>query len=105
MLKKLTCVKIICDTGTRNKKPTFLTFYLGTLNYSPAYIQRNLFEKHGLYDENLRIVSDWKWYLITVGLNNETVSYRDIDVSLSDMTGISNSNSTLILKERENVLE
>ncbi|MGK0446280.1 MAG: glycosyltransferase involved in cell wall biosynthesis [Polaribacter sp.] len=105
MLKKLTSGKILRDKGIGNKKPTFLTFYKGTLNHSCAYIKRSLFDKYGYYDENLKIVSDWKFYLIAVGLNNEGVAYKDIDVTYFDMDGISNSNSTLVLKERKIVLE
>lgn len=105
MLKKMFNGRIYVDKGLRNAKPTFLTFYRSTLNHSPAYIRRNLFEKYGYYDESLKIVSDWKWYLITVGLHNEKVVYRDIDVSLFDMTGISNSSAELLRKERRSVLE
>lgn len=105
MLKRLLTGKIYRDKGKGVEKPTFLTFYRGTLNHSPAYIKRSLFEKYGLYDENLRIVSDWKWYLQAVGLNNESVSYNDIDVSMFEMDGISNSNIELVQQERRKVLE
>ena len=43
-------------------------FYSSTLNHDCAYIRRDLFEEYGLYDENLKIVSDWKWYLQAIGL-------------------------------------
>jgi hypothetical protein len=86
-------------------QPTFLTFYRGTLNHSPAYIRRDLFFRYGLYDEVLRIVSDWKWYLQVVGLNNEPVNHIDQVVTCFDMTGISNMNSDLITKERRQVLK
>ena len=105
MLKKLTSGKILRDKGTGNEKPTFLTFYTGTLNHSCAYIKRSLFEKYGCYDENLKIVSDWKFYLIAVGLNNEKVAFRDIDVTYFDMNGISNTSSTLLEAERLQVLQ
>jgi glycosyltransferase involved in cell wall biosynthesis len=55
MLKKLTSGKILRDKGIGNKKPTFLTFYTGTLNHSSAYIKRSLFEKYGCYDEKLKV--------------------------------------------------
>lgn len=84
---------------------SLLTFYTGTLNHSPAYIKRSLFEKYGLYDETLKIVSDWKFFLIAIGLNHESICYRDIDVTCFDMAGISNSNSNLEKTERRKVLE
>ena len=104
MLKVLPRGKIITDRGLGNEKPTFLTFYKGTINHSPAYIRRNLFDKYGYYDESLKIVSDWKWYLNVVGINNEKIVYRNIDVALFDMNGISNSNINLLKLEREKVL-
>lgn len=105
MLKSFPNGKLIVDKGLGNEKPTFLTFYKGTLNHSPAYIRRNLFNKYGYYDESLKIVSDWKWYLITVGLNNETLVYKNIDVSIFDMGGVSNQEKLLLKKERRTVLE
>lgn len=105
MLKLYSSGKIYRDKGVEKTKTTFLTFYKGTLNHSPAYIMRSLFEKYGLYDEGLKIVSDWKWYLIAVGLNDEPVTYRDIDVTLFDMNGISNRNLKLIDQEKKSVLK
>jgi len=83
---------------------SFLTFYIGTINHSPAYIYRKLFDKYGLYDESLKIVSDWKFFLIVVGLNNEEVQYIDVDVTYFDMKGISNTNLILDKLERKKVL-
>lgn len=84
---------------------SFLTFYTGSLNHSPEYIKRSLFDKYGLYDESLKIVSDWKFNLIAIILHNETVSYRDIDLSCFNMKGISNTNKELNRLERRLVLE
>ncbi len=85
---------------------TFLGFYTGTLNHDPAYIRRDLFEKYGYYDENLKIVSDWKWYLEAIILGGEKPVYTDIDVTLFDMTGISENpaNAAKMKAEREQVL-
>lgn len=84
---------------------SLLTFYTGSLNHSSAYIKRSLFEKYGLYDENLKIVSDWKFFLITIVLNNESVSYQNIDLTCTDTCGISNTNNNLHILERGKVLE
>ena len=86
---------------------TMLGMYRGTLNHDPAYIHRSLLEKYGYYDENLKIVSDWKWYLQAIILGNEKPKYVDLDVTLFDMTGISeNANSKeMIQKERQMVLD
>jgi glycosyltransferase involved in cell wall biosynthesis len=71
---------------------TLLGMYSGTLNHDPVYVRRNLFEKYGYYDESLRIVSDWKWYFQAIILGDEKPAYVDIDVTLFDMTGISETN-------------
>jgi glycosyltransferase involved in cell wall biosynthesis len=105
MLKFLPSGKIYRDKGVGSSKPTFLTFYSGTLNHSPAYIKRGLFDKYGMYDESLMIVADWKWYLNSIGLHNEEVYYKDLDVTCFDMSGISNTNQALEEQERRNVLE
>ncbi len=95
----------VCDKCFMGKDITFLGFYTGTLNHSPAYIRRDLFEKYGYYDENLKIVSDWKWYLQAIILGDEKPVYADIDVTLFDMTGISETNLTLRDKEKRDEME
>ena len=80
-------------------------FYSSTLNHDCAYIRQDLFEKYGLYDESLKIVSDWKWYLQVIGLGNVEPVYVDIDVTLFDDGGISETNLALRNLERRKVLE
>ncbi len=104
MLKQMS-KGILRDPGFSGRQPTLLDFYTGTLNHSPAYIQRSLFEKYGLYDEQLKIVSDWKWYLQAIIFGGEQIAYADIDVTLFDMNGISTINSSLDKSERQQVLK
>ena len=80
-------------------------YYSGTLNHDCCYIRRDLFETYGLYDENLRIVSDWKWFLQAIGLGHLKPVYVDIDVTIFDASGISETNMDLRNKERRQVLE
>lgn len=105
MLKDNVKGKILRDRCFAGADITFLGFYVGTLNHSPAYICRQLFDKYGLYDENLKIVSDWKWYLQAIILGGEKPVYRDIDVTVFDMNGISETNRLLDKAEREQVLK
>ena len=104
MLKNLPNGKILKDKCFAGQEITFLGFYTGTLNHSPAYIRRSQFEKYGLYDENFRIVSDWKWYLQAIIWGGERPVYTDLDVTLFDMNGISETNKALDKQEREAVL-
>ena len=80
-------------------------FYSSTLNHDCAYIRRDLFEEYGLYDEHLKIVSDWKWYLQAIGLGKVKPDYVDIDVTIFDDGGISETNIPLRNAERRQVLE
>ena len=92
------------DNGYAGQEATFLLFYLGTLNHDPTYIRRDLFEKYGYYDESLKIVSDWKWFMEAIIQGGEKPEYVDINVTLFDMTGVSESNAALVEEEREQVL-
>ena len=87
---------------------SFYYFYRGTLNHDCAYIRRDLFEKYGLYNEDMKICSDWEWYVRAIVLGGEKTVYTNIDVTIFDMTGISESNGKnreLIQKERREYLE
>ncbi len=100
-------VKDICRSGDYTPE-SFLYFYKGTLNHDCAYIRRDLFEKYGLYNEEMKICSDWEWYVRAIVLGGEKTVYTNIDVTVFDMTGISESdgkNRALILQERRKYLE
>ena len=99
MLKDMPDGRIRRDRSFAGKPVTLKGVLHGSLNHSPAYIARSLFEKYGDYDETLKIVSDWKWYLQSIILGEEKPVYIDIDVTLFDMTGISETN--LALREKE----
>lgn len=95
------------DKGFAGHEITMLGMFSSTLNHDPAYIRRSLFEKYGYYDETLKIVSDWKWYLQAIILGGETPQYVDICVTLFDMTGISENpeSKEKIREERQTVLK
>ena len=80
-------------------------FYQSTLNHDCAYIRKDLFEQYGLYDEDLKIVSDWKWYLQAIGLGHIKPVYVDIDVTIFDDGGISETQLDKRYAERRQVLE
>lgn len=81
------------------------TFYNSTIQHCSAFICRSLFEKFGFYDETLKIVSDWKWFLIVAGLNKANVQFTDLFVAYFDTSGISSTNLALDKTERRKVLE
>ncbi|MBO5674054.1 MAG: glycosyltransferase [Paludibacteraceae bacterium] len=100
-------VKDTCGGGDYTPE-SFLYFYRGTLNHDCAYIRGDLFEKYGLYNEQMKICSDWEWYVRTIVLGGEKACYTDIDVTIFDMMGVSESggkNRALIQQERREYLE
>lgn len=95
----------LVDKGFAGQEITMLGMYTGTLNHDPAYIRHDLFEKYGYYDETLKIVSDWKWYLQAIIFGGEQPQYVNRDVTLFDMEGFSETNKDLAKAERKVVLE
>ena len=84
---------------------TMYSFIKGTINHDPTYIHRSLYEKYGLYDDTLKIVSDWKWFVQSVVLGGEKVHYIPMDVTIFDMTGISETNLKAREEERQREME
>ncbi len=104
MIKQWPDGRTYCDRGEGGGL-TMLSFYHGTLNHDPVYIKKSLFDKFGYYDESLKIVSDWAWYLRAIPLGGVEPIYVNIDVTIFDMTGVSESNTKLWPIERRPVLE
>lgn len=80
-------------------------YFSSTMNHDCCYFRRDLFETYGLYDENLKIVSDWKWFLQAICLGYVKPVYVDIDVTIFDCSGISETNLALRDQERRQVLK
>lgn len=109
MMKDMGKKKLVRDTcGGAGAIESFLYFYKGTLNHDCAYIRRDLFDKYGLYNEEMKICSDWEWYVKAIALGGEKAVYTNIDVTIFDMNGISENkgkNAELIKNERRTYLE
>lgn len=93
------------EGNAREVEWTMYDFIKGTVNHDPTYIHRSLYEKYGLYDENLKICSDWKWFVNAVVFGGEKLYYVPIDVTIFDTTGISETNLEFREKERHAELE
>jgi len=84
---------------------TFLDIYLSTIKHQASFIKRELFEKYGFFDESLKIVADWAFFLKTVGLYAAYYKYLDIDITYFENNGISYNNADLCKMERQRVLD
>lgn len=72
-----------------NRTLTLYDLYWGTIKHQATFIKKDLFIKYGLYDENLKIISDWKFFLETIGLNNEQPDFINEDIVFFPWEGIS----------------
>ncbi len=96
-----------CGANSEYTPNSFLYFYNGTLNHDCAYIKRSLFEQFGYYNENMKICSDWEWYVRAIVLSNVQPVYINMDVTIFDMNGVSESagkNKHIIQQERSEYL-
>lgn len=106
-----TCVDID-DKGKRypqgnNIQYSLLQLYESSYPHETSFFKRELFDadKYGVFDESLRIVSDWKWFLKAIGVGQLKPIFVDIDVAFFDVHGISSTHKDLDRKERRKVLE
>jgi len=87
------------------EKLSFLDIYIGLVKHQAAFIRRDLFDKFDFYNEELKIVADWEFFLKTVGLGDASYKYIDIDISYFDNNGISNNSENLVSEERNIVID
>jgi glycosyltransferase involved in cell wall biosynthesis len=99
------------DYGTKrlrethgNRNPDLWFFFSRSIHHNSSFMKRNLFEEYGVYDENLRISSDWKWFLYVVGIKKIKPVFVNVDVVLFNMEGVSVTNQDRLLNERMQVL-
>lgn len=87
--------------------PPFSSSYLISsefgLPHPGTFINAKLFSNRR-YDENLKIVSDWKFWLQCIIFDNCTLKHIPLVVSVFNLNGISSTNIQLCVKERKQVL-
>lgn len=84
---------------------TLFRLVYSTLAHPVTLIKKELFEKFGLYREDLRIVSDWAFFLKLMVLGKITQQHVPVVVASFDMDGISTQNDTTARTERKKVLD
>ncbi|NEW78269.1 MAG: glycosyltransferase [Gelidibacter sp.] len=86
---------------------SFAYFVKDTLPHPATFIKKELFQKYGLYKDNFKIVSDWKFFLDAVC--KYQVSYIHINKTLSVfyLGGMSSypENRLVIFNEKQQVLK
>ena len=78
-------------------------FIENSLPHQGSFIKRSLFDSISMYNETLKIASDWEFFIIAICL--EKVSYKHIGIVISeyDFTGISSDpkNYSLVASEKQ----
>lgn len=92
------------ETITIPQQITMRTLYKRSLPHPSSYIQRQLLLKIP-YDETLRIVSDWKFWIQAIILENCSYDILDLIAVDFDTNGISAKQKNIALTERDVVLK
>jgi len=82
---------------------TFYHLYSGSIPHQGSFIKTDLLRKYP-YDENLKISSDWKFFVQTLILDNCSVRFVDEYVAMYDLNGLSSNNPQLMREEKEKIL-
>lgn len=75
----------------RNWQFSLYDIYSGDLCHQAFLIKADNFDKYGLYDEHLRISADWKLFFVAIGIHHEPVLYKDVDMVIYNMEGLSST--------------
>lgn len=98
--------KTICWIGKYPEQLLFSYFIHDTLPHPATFVKFSLFNKIGLYDESLKIVSDWKFFILA--LFKFDCSYLKVNTILTTyyLDGISSDlkNKEIVYMERQCVL-
>lgn len=88
---------------TYPEKLTFSYFVKDTLPHPGSLINKKCFN-HCLYDEDLQIASDWKFFMLGICKYKFTYQYINRVITTFHQDGISSTSPELVKQEREQVL-
>lgn len=88
------------------KELSFMFLHNDLPAHQATFIRKDLFDKYGYYDENLKIVADWKFLILALCKYNASYKYVEDTFSTYYSDGISSleENKALVKQEREQVL-
>lgn len=93
--------------GTHPDKLSFTYFIQNSLPHPACFMKRELFDKHFYYNENLKIVADWEFFIYCICKENEPYKHINTTISNFDVSGVSsNPNNKLVMdQEHQYVFE
>lgn len=93
----------IVDYVKPPQRATLEHFFVTSISHQASFIKRNLLLEYP-YDENLKLVSDWKFWLQTLVLNGKSYRSIDVDVCVFNHDGMTYALSDIGNVERKKVL-
>ncbi|WP_438968732.1 glycosyltransferase family 2 protein [Nonlabens sp.] len=78
-------------------------FITESIPHPATIILKDRFQNN-LYDSKLKIVADWKFFLIEIGVKKASYSHVDMVISVFHLDGISSTSSKLLISERKKVI-
>lgn len=86
--------------------PSFADLYNSCMKHQASFIRRELFERYGMYDIDMRICSDFDWFFRVIAFHDDvTLQYMDVDIAYFENTGLSYHAPELCAKERQQILD
>lgn len=82
-------------------KLTFQFFINHSLPHQASFIKKSLFDSVFYYNENLKIASDWEFFVVAIIKNNATYKHLGITMSEYDFNGISSDPKNYALVQSE----
>lgn len=100
--------QVTLETPYRNRDWSFSLYdiYSTYLCHQAFFIRKDNFDKYGLYSEDLRITADWELFLMAIGVNHEKVEYKDINLVIYNLEGLSSTiGGKIIYEEKRKVAQ
>lgn len=85
-------------------KLSFNFFYHQTICHQAIFFKKELFEKYGMYDEELKTKSDWKFLILTICKYNVSYIHVNKAITIYDVNGMSSNEKNIPLLKEENEL-
>ena len=70
---------------------SWIDLYRDGLPHQSTFIKRNLFDKFGLYDENLKVVADWKFFVNAMVYHKASSEFIPQKISIYASGGVSDT--------------
>lgn len=86
---------------------SFAYFLIDSLPHPATFIKKKILVDYGFYDENLKVIADWKFFIDSICKNN--VTYKRVNRTLATfyLDGMSSNpeNRNAIVNERQTILK